>query len=306
MKETSTYCRQKLGRSAKAPIYICSSSTSAVIKGEKCKKALRSIADEKHSNCKSEGHEFNIYTLIMENILPLMHSTWAILGFPGKIQAKGNKETAMAADLGCKTEMPYRVASPRKGKRRQSKRHGCRPRLQNRDALTVCLTKIRVAPIPDPTLFNFICHHHSLRAVGLFSSLDVLSNMLPVKLKNCCLARHLSPNKVLHSLKEFLLRIALVHPSVSFKIVDIERSIFDTPVNLRIFPVCFFRFCLFACSEDDLLCTGVSPSPLPLLSSGFGIHLSSLNKLSASNCSFKLSGYISGPDVYTVEVHKHG
>ncbi|KAH0777537.1 hypothetical protein KY290_008948 [Solanum tuberosum] len=107
----------------------------------------------------------------------------------------------------------------------------------------------------------------SLRAVGLFSSLDVLSNMLPVKLKNCCLARHFS--------------------------------------------------------EDDLLCTG---APLPLLSSGFGIHLSSLNKLSASNCSFmlsgyisggihlsslnklsasncsfKLSGYISGPDVYTVE-----
>ncbi|KAH0700597.1 hypothetical protein KY284_008767 [Solanum tuberosum] len=112
----------------------------------------------------------------------------------------------------------------------------------------------------------------SLRAVGLFSSLDVLSNMLPVKLKNCCLARHFS--------------------------------------------------------EDDLLCTG---APLPLLSSGFGIHLSSLNKLSASNCSFmlsgyisggihlsslnklsasncsfKLSGYISGPDVYTVEVYKHG
>ncbi|MCD7448699.1 hypothetical protein HAX54_045638 [Datura stramonium] len=63
-----------------------------------------------------------------------------------------------------------------------------------------------------------------------------------------------------------------VHPIVSFKIVDIE-------------------------SEDDLLCTRASPSPLPLLSSGFGIHLGSLNKLSASDGSFKLSGYISGPDV---------
>uniref|UniRef100_A0A3Q7FB38 Uncharacterized protein n=1 Tax=Solanum lycopersicum TaxID=4081 RepID=A0A3Q7FB38_SOLLC len=47
--------------------------------------------------------------------------------------------------------------------------------------------------------------------------------------------------RVLHSLKESLLRIALVYPSVSFKSVDIE-------------------------SEDDLLCTRASPSlsPLPL------------------------------------------
>ncbi|XP_055805032.1 DNA mismatch repair protein MLH3-like [Solanum dulcamara] len=46
-------------------------------------------------------------------------------------------------------------------------------------------------------------------------------------------------------------------------------------------------------SEYDLLCTRVSPSPLPLLSNGFGIHLSSLNKLNAIDGSFKLSGYIS-------------
>ncbi|KAK4347571.1 hypothetical protein RND71_033910 [Anisodus tanguticus] len=90
---------------------------------------------------------------------------------------------------------------------------------------------------------------------------------------------HSNPKRVLHSLKESLLRIALVHPSVSFKIVDIE-------------------------SEDDLLWTRASPSPLPLLSSGFGIHLSSLNKLNASDSSFKLSGYISGPDVYTVKVYQ--
>ncbi|KAH0646135.1 hypothetical protein KY290_035490 [Solanum tuberosum] len=55
-----------------------------------------------------------------------------------------------------------------------------------------------------------------------------------------------NPSRVLHSPKESLLRISLAHRSASFKIVDIE-------------------------SEDDLL-----------LSSGFGIHLSSLNKLNAS------------------------
>lgn len=95
-----------------------------------------------------------------------------------------------------------------------------------------------------------------------------------------------------------------MHPSVSFKIIDIERSAFVISANLRIFPVCFLRFCSFACSEDDLLWTHASPSPLPLLSSGFGIHLSSLNKLNASAGSFKLSGYISGPDVYTVKVYR--
>ncbi|XP_055803911.1 DNA mismatch repair protein MLH3-like isoform X2 [Solanum dulcamara] len=51
-------------------------------------------------------------------------------------------------------------------------------------------------------------------------------------------------------------------------------------------------------NEDDLFCTSASPSPLLLLSCGFGIHLSSLNKLNASDGSFKLSG----PDVYTVKI----
>ncbi|KAG5623362.1 hypothetical protein H5410_008580 [Solanum commersonii] len=66
-----------------------------------------------------------------------------------------------------------------------------------------------------------------------------------------------------------------------------------TPTNLGIFLSGFLRFCSFARSEDDLLCTRVSPPPLPLLSSGFGIHLSSLIKLNASDGLFKLSGYIS-------------
>ena len=90
---------------------------------------------------------------------------------------------------------------------------------------------------------------------------------------------------------------------MSCKIVDIERFIFDTLANLRIFPVWFLRFCSFACSEDDLLCTHASASPLLVLSSEFGIHLSSLNKVNASDGSFKLSGYISGPDVYTMKVY---
>ncbi|KAL3382416.1 hypothetical protein AABB24_002119 [Solanum stoloniferum] len=54
-------------------------------------------------------------------------------------------------------------------------------------------------------------------------------------------------------------------------------------------------------SEDDLLCPHASPSLLPLLFSGLGIHLRSLNKLNASDGSFNLSGNISGPDVYTVK-----
>ncbi|WMV11890.1 hypothetical protein MTR67_005275 [Solanum verrucosum] len=56
-------------------------------------------------------------------------------------------------------------------------------------------------------------------------------------------------------------------------------------------------------SEDDLLCTRASPSLLPLLSSGFGIPLSSLNNLFSEDGSFLRSGYILGPDVYTVKVN---
>ncbi|KAG5626227.1 hypothetical protein H5410_011445 [Solanum commersonii] len=89
-----------------------------------------------------------------------------------------------------------------------------------------------------------------------------------------------------------------------FKIVDIERSVFVSPANLRIFPIWLFRCCKFVCSEDDLLCTRASPSLLPLLSSGFGIPLSSLNNLFSEDGSFLLSGYILGPDVYTVKVNR--
>ncbi|TMW90048.1 hypothetical protein EJD97_016267, partial [Solanum chilense] len=83
---------------------------------------------------------------------------------------------------------------------------------------------------------------------------------------------HYNPERVLYSLDESLLRISLVHPSVSYKFVDNE-------------------------SEDDLLCTRASPSPLLPLSSGFWSDLSTLNKLNASDGSFKLSRYISGPEI---------
>uniref|UniRef100_A0A3Q7F857 Uncharacterized protein n=1 Tax=Solanum lycopersicum TaxID=4081 RepID=A0A3Q7F857_SOLLC len=70
---------------------------------------------------------------------------------------------------------------------------------------------------------------------------------------------------------------------------DIQRGFaFDTPANSRIFPV------LFACNEDELLCSCASPSPCcccPMV----GIHPSSLNKLNASfqdkEISFSISVY---------------
>uniref|UniRef100_A0A5B7BWE8 Putative DNA mismatch repair protein MLH3 isoform X1 n=2 Tax=Davidia involucrata TaxID=16924 RepID=A0A5B7BWE8_DAVIN len=80
-----------------------------------------------------------------------------------------------------------------------------------------------------------------------------------------------SPKKVLHSVKKCVLRIAFVHPKVSFKFVDIE-------------------------SEDELLCTYPSLSPLSLLTSSFGIEVSSsLRELDVSDGVLKLSGYMTGP-----------
>ncbi|XP_048334561.2 DNA mismatch repair protein MLH3 [Ziziphus jujuba] len=81
-----------------------------------------------------------------------------------------------------------------------------------------------------------------------------------------------SPKKVLQSVKKCVLRIALVHSKVSFKVVDIE-------------------------SEDVLLCTHPA-SPLTLLTSSFGIEVSaSLRELNASDGKLKVSGYVSGPSV---------
>lgn len=80
-----------------------------------------------------------------------------------------------------------------------------------------------------------------------------------------------SPKKVLHSVKKCVLRIALVHSRVSFKVADIE-------------------------SDDELLSTSPCPSPLQLLSSNFGIEANnSMNELEAFEGGMKLFGYISGP-----------
>ncbi|PIN23390.1 hypothetical protein CDL12_03874 [Handroanthus impetiginosus] len=80
-----------------------------------------------------------------------------------------------------------------------------------------------------------------------------------------------SPKKALDSIKTSVLRIALVHVNVSFKVVDVD-------------------------SADELLHTEPSSSPLPILSSYFGIeNLTAFYKLNLSDGELKLSGYISDP-----------
>nr|XP_011461560.1 PREDICTED: DNA mismatch repair protein MLH3 isoform X2 [Fragaria vesca subsp. vesca] len=80
-----------------------------------------------------------------------------------------------------------------------------------------------------------------------------------------------SPKKVLDTVKKCVHRIALVHSKVSFKVVDIE-------------------------SEDELLRTIPSPSPLTLLRTAFGIEVSdALHELNISDGKLELSGYLSTP-----------
>ncbi|KAK0604478.1 hypothetical protein LWI29_015995 [Acer saccharum] len=80
-----------------------------------------------------------------------------------------------------------------------------------------------------------------------------------------------SPKKVLHLVKKSVLRIALVHSKISFKVVDIE-------------------------SEVELLRTHSSASPLSVLMSGFGIEDSSfLHELNVDDDILKMSGYLSTP-----------
>jgi len=58
--------------------------------------------------------------------------------------------------------------------------------------------------------------------------------------------------------------------------------------------------------EDELFCTHSASSPLPLVTSGFGVEVaSSLHNLEVENDIVKLSGYISGPcnTVYTKVIH---
>ncbi|XP_073102954.1 DNA mismatch repair protein MLH3 isoform X1 [Elaeis guineensis] len=91
-----------------------------------------------------------------------------------------------------------------------------------------------------------------------------------------------SPKKVLHSVKKCVLRTALVHPQILFKVTDIE-------------------------SEDVLLCTIPSSSPSPLISDGFGNEVSSsLHEIVCSDKKLMLSGYISGPaDAFSTKAFQY-
>lgn len=91
-----------------------------------------------------------------------------------------------------------------------------------------------------------------------------------------------SPKRVLHSVKKCVLRIALVHPLVLFKVTDIM-------------------------SEDELLCTIPSPSPLPLISDGFGNEVSSsLQEVVFSDQVLMLRGYLSGlPNFFSTKAFQY-
>ncbi|MCL7024487.1 hypothetical protein MKW94_003808 [Papaver nudicaule] len=80
-----------------------------------------------------------------------------------------------------------------------------------------------------------------------------------------------SSNKVLHSVKKCVLRIALVHSQISFKVNDVE-------------------------SGNEILYTTPSLSPIPLVSSGFGTDVSrSLCEVNFSDEVLSVSGYLSAP-----------
>ncbi|XP_039792441.1 DNA mismatch repair protein MLH3-like isoform X4 [Panicum virgatum] len=84
-----------------------------------------------------------------------------------------------------------------------------------------------------------------------------------------------SEKRELHHVKKCVLQIALIHPQISIRLLDID-------------------------SEDELLNTAFSSSPLPLISKSFGDDVSRcLHEISASDQSWVLSGHISGPaDVF--------
>ncbi|PVH64799.1 hypothetical protein PAHAL_2G358900 [Panicum hallii] len=84
-----------------------------------------------------------------------------------------------------------------------------------------------------------------------------------------------SEKRELHHVKKCVLQIALIHPQISIRLLDID-------------------------SEDELLYTAFSSSPLPLISKSFGDDVSRcLHEISASDQGWVLSGHISGPaDVF--------
>ncbi|XP_023157456.1 DNA mismatch repair protein MLH3 isoform X3 [Zea mays] len=84
-----------------------------------------------------------------------------------------------------------------------------------------------------------------------------------------------SEKRELHHVKKCVLQIALIHPQISLRLLDND-------------------------SEDELLYTEISSSPLPLISKTFGDDISRcLHEITASDQVWTLSGHISGPaDVF--------
>ncbi|XP_030535941.1 DNA mismatch repair protein MLH3 isoform X2 [Rhodamnia argentea] len=80
-----------------------------------------------------------------------------------------------------------------------------------------------------------------------------------------------SPKKVLESIKKSVFHTAIVHSEISFQVVDIE-------------------------SDDQLLCTRASTTPLSTLRSFFGNEVVSiLHEFNAREGALELTGYLSGP-----------
>ncbi|CAN6211363.1 unnamed protein product [Urochloa humidicola] len=81
-----------------------------------------------------------------------------------------------------------------------------------------------------------------------------------------------SEKRELHHVKKCVLQIALIHPQISLRLLDID-------------------------SEDELLYTASSSSALPLVSKIFGDDVSRcLHEIAASDQGWVLSGHISGPE----------
>lgn len=84
-----------------------------------------------------------------------------------------------------------------------------------------------------------------------------------------------SPKKVLYSVKKSILRIALIYPQLSLQLIDIEKDL-------------------------NLLCTVPALSPMPLILTAFGNDkAAALRELNFSDGVYRLSGYISKPEVST-------
>ncbi|XP_039159136.1 DNA mismatch repair protein MLH3 isoform X2 [Eucalyptus grandis] len=91
-----------------------------------------------------------------------------------------------------------------------------------------------------------------------------------------------SPKKVLESIKKSVFHVAIIYSEISFQVVDIE-------------------------SDDQLLCTRASTTPLSMLRSFFGNEVVSfLHEMNAREGSLKLMGYLSGPcDSFAIKAFQY-